>query len=129
MLRFTVRNTDRVISALVKKQGAITDAGKRAIEDSGQRVYLDALSLTPVDTGFMVDTLRLTYLPSMLGYEIGWYAQDYGGLRPTGFPRPFYPPFVVLGTSKMAGRDPLTPALEGDRGILTSELGEACRAS
>lgn len=130
MARVTVRvrNVERVVRALVAKEGAILSEARKAVARSGERVYQSALAATPVDTGKMADELKLIMNKTGLGYSCGWHAEDFTGTRPDGRPMEFYPPFVVFGTSKLAGNDPLTPALEADRPILAQEIAEAARA-
>lgn len=85
----------------------------RIMADSRERVREHGASLTPVRTGRMREHLRQTPTEGGLGYVVGWVKEDF-----TAVAQPFYPALVVLGTRHMAGRDPITPALEAERPVL-----------
>lgn len=87
---------------------------------SQARVRDTAVPLTPVRTGRMREQLRAEPADGGLGYFVGWLAEDFRAVA-----QPFYPLPVVTGTRFMAGRDPITPALEADRAQLTRGLGDA----
>lgn len=111
------------------------------------RVHATASAGTPVGkTGRMRASLRQEPTDDGFGYTVGWVATDFpsGGKQYTyrtstavlassavpNVPAGFYPGFVVLGTRFMAGRDPLSPALEVERPLLVRELvGAAHRAA
>lgn len=54
----------------------------------------------PKRTGFMASRTRLDFSPEGLTYTVGYKAEDF---EAEGLP--FYPPFVILGTSRMAAND------------------------
>jgi hypothetical protein len=58
--------------------------------------------ICPVDTKFMRNHIRVRFLNSDLGWEIGWEEEDFirEGKR-------FYVIYVLFGTSKMPARDVL----------------------
>jgi hypothetical protein len=87
---------------------------------SQARVRETAVPLTPIKTGRMREQLRAEPTDGGFGYFVGWLAEDFRAVA-----QPFYPLPVVLGTRHMAGRDPITPALELDRAQLTRGLGAA----
>jgi hypothetical protein len=75
-----------------------------------ERVRDVAAAHTPVLTGRMRSLLR-GQMTGPHAYFAGWLAGDF-----TEVGQPFYPYTVVIkGTRFRAGRDMLTPALEGDR--------------
>lgn len=83
-----------------------------------ERVYALAQSYCPEDTGYMKDHLRLTFTRGGFNYRLGWRREDFVGQTNPLTGRvitDFYPLFVVYGTRYMAGRDPITPALEQER--------------
>jgi hypothetical protein len=91
-----------------------------AMQASQERVRDHAATLTPVRTGRMRELLRGQPTDGGLGYVVGWVAEDFRAVA-----QPFYPLHVVMGTRFMAGRDPITPALEADRAQLTRGLQAA----
>jgi hypothetical protein len=86
--------------------------------ESGQRVEQQVQDTVARDTSYMADHTRLEITHEGNGYRVGWRAPDFvGKTNPVSGRRitSFYPRFVVFGTRFMAGRDPLTPALEAER--------------
>lgn len=89
-----------------------------ATQHSAERAFVLVQELTPRDTNYMADHTRLETTHEGLGYRIGWRARDFvGQTNPVTGRRmtTFYPRWVVYGTRHMAGRDPLTPALQAER--------------
>ncbi len=122
----------RVTDGLDAKLRARTQDQKqrvlRVMQQSGERVLNTAASLTPFDTGFMLDKLRLERTREGYNYAIGWRAGDFIGQRNPATGRTidaFYPVYVVYGTRRMAGRDPLTPALRTEEPQLKRALAAA----
>ncbi len=130
-LTVKVRNAEAVVRRLETKDKNVRAALRDVVARAGERVYQSAYNLTPVDTGFMRDALRLSYHREGYSYHLGWYAEDFVGTTRerggTTQPRPFYVPPVVFGTSHVAGRDPLTPSMEDDRAQFHQESAEAMR--
>lgn len=128
-----VRNAEAVALRLETRHKAIREALKGAVRRSGERVHASAQQLTPVDTGFMRDHLRLSFHREGFSYADGWYAEDFlGTTREHGWgrvpqPRDFYVIPVVFGNHQRAGIDPLTPSLEDDRPLFRRECAEAMR--
>jgi hypothetical protein len=107
--RFEVSLTDRSgrVQNLYAVGEDITRAMQQAMQVMGAETYEIAYALTPKDTWFMADHLRLDFSPNYQVFELGWSADDFFDAD-----LPFYPPYVVFGTRFMAGQDPLTPAHE-----------------
>lgn len=126
-----VRNTDGVSRKLEFKGKAARAELRKCVQRAGERVYQMAANLTPIDTGYMVDHLRLSFHREGFSYHLGWYAEDFVGTeRIHGFsqtprPRPFYVPYVVFGTSRHSGVNPLTPAQESDKQQFDQECQDA----
>lgn len=120
-----VRNLAGVIARRQARSGEQRKQIKAEIARSSVRVLAFAQTLTPVDTSFMVRHLRREITQDGFTYAVGWHAEDFiGAINPVTL-RPilsFYPTFVVFGTRHMAGRDPLTPALERERPVLRRNL-------
>ena len=89
----------------------------RAMQASEDRVHKDVQSATPVDTGHARDAVRKAseFVPVEDRYAVFWQARDFP-------PGEFYVQEMLL-----AGKDPLTPAVEAERAILPRELAEAIR--
>lgn len=117
----------RRLEGLKAKQRAKTAAQRarilQVIERSAERVFLRAVILCPVDTGFMVEHLRVKLTREGYNYVIGWYREDF-----TGQGLDFYAVYVVLGTRYQAANDPISPALRSEHAQLMRELRAALAA-
>jgi hypothetical protein len=129
-MRLTV--IGRVTAGLDAKLKARTNRQKQNVlsemERSGNRVLETAASLTPFDTGFMLEKLRLERTRGGYNYAVGWRSSDFVGQQNPQTGRAitdFYPVYVVYGTRFMAGRDPLTPALRREEPTLRRGLKRA----
>lgn len=126
-MRVTVRlrNTDGLKARMLARTTAQRQAIRAEMGRSSVRVFAEAQSLTPRDTGFMQAKLRRNLTRNGFNYVVGWYAADFIGainprtLRPITY---FYPLAVVYGSRFMGGRDPLTPALEKERPIMRANI-------
>ena len=131
-LTITVKNTEGVQRKLENKDRVMRRELKRVVLDSGERVYQDVARQTPVGSGYMLEQLRLSYHREGYTYHVGWYKEDFVGTeRQRGRrtePRSFYPLYVIFGTSRMAGRDILTPAMEDERPEFRRQAANAMRA-
>lgn len=124
-----VRNTDGLRAALQAKDRRVKDAVLDIVAESADRAFNIAQDLCPRDTGFMADKMRLEFTREGYNYAIGWHAADFlGETRRGALPVPFYPPYVVFGTSEQAGRDPLTPAIEEERPRALAAMRRALHA-
>lgn len=127
-LTMRVRNTDGVKARLQARNIQTRLRILDAVDESASRVLHIAQDLCPRDTGFMAEKMRLEFFREGYSFAIGWHADDFlGQTRRGGQPTPFYPPYVVLGTSRMAGRDPLTPAVEEERPRAREAFAKALR--
>lgn len=75
----------------------------------------------PKDTGYMASQTRADFSPEGLTFAVGYRAED--------FPGTFYPPFVILGTSRMAANDFLFHVHEMMTPETTRAIGDALRRS
>ena len=98
----------------------------RVVRQSGERlrdnVLINMLDMGIVDTGFMMDKLRLDFTESRLAHEVGWRESDF-----TSAGRPWYPPYVVFGTTRMAPRDPIFGARDEELPRFRAELADVLR--
>ena len=69
----------------------------------------------------MASQTRADYSPEGLTYTVGYRASD--------FPGTFYPPYVILGTSRMAANDFLFNVHEMMAPQTTQAIGDALRRS
>lgn len=120
-----LRNVDGVKSRALARTQSQRQQIKAEMVRSSVRVFAGVQALTPVDTGFMRRQLRRTLTRNGFNYAIGWYASDFLGVLNPVSQRVitfFYPIPIVYGSKRMAGRDPLTPALREERPILSANI-------
>jgi HK97 gp10 family phage protein len=102
-----IRDTRALAVNFHKADVGITDAMKSAVASTlaiFDRVWE---SLTPVDTGWMVEHRHIRLTPSGLGFDAGWDASDFLGQGLA-----FYPFFQEFGTRFMNAQPSLGPAYE-----------------
>ncbi len=120
-LTVTVRNVEG-LTAFLKARDARQRARVRAVTERGlDRVFHMAQSLCPRDTHYMALHMLGETTRNGTNFFVGWKKDRFVGEvnEATGeVVTEFYPPFVVFGTRFMAGRDPLTPALQAERANL-----------
>lgn len=123
-MQLSVRNAKAVIGNIFAADKRVQASIKRTVRDAGFAEYSLAYALCAVDTGFMQENLTLEFLPSELGYELGWQASDFIGAG-----RPFYPPYVEFGTVKMAAQPALFPARDAIRPEFDRKLRQNIRTA
>lgn len=109
-----VRNLDGLKARRRSKTARQKAALRQAVEEQGAATLAVAEDLCPIDTGFMIERLRLTFTRNGLNWNIGFRAEDFLGVVNPVTDRvvtAFYPVFVLGGTRHMAGNDFLTAAL------------------
>lgn len=94
---------------------------RRAVKQNGERQRALTEAVCPKDTGFMASRTKVKYSDGGLTFTVGYYAED--------FPATFYPPFVVLGTSKMEANDFLFRVHEMLAAENTRNVGDGLRRS
>ncbi len=117
-LTVTVKQNPTLFAKLKAKTARQKVAAREATAKSAERAFVRVQELVPRDTNYMADHTRIRLTDEGLGYLIGWYTKDFvGQTNPVTGQQisTFYPRYVVYGTSQMAGRDPLTPALQAER--------------
>jgi hypothetical protein len=124
-ITLSTRNASAVIANIVAADARAQRAVKGAVKRAGNAVHgltrENMLSMGIFDTGHMYDVLRLRYSEAGLSFQVGWDEAD--------FPKSFYPIFVVFGTIKMPGRDPLFPAHARVKPIFRQDIADSVRAA
>ena len=126
MARMTMqtRNAAGVIANMHAADRRVQATVRRTVRDAGFAEYSLAYGLCPVDTGFMQDNLTLEFLPSELGYELGWKEEDFAREG-----KPSYFIFTEFGTTKMAAQPALFPARDAVRPQFRSRLRRNIRTA
>ena len=120
----STRNKAGVIANLYAADARVQSAVKRTVRDTGFAEYQIAYALCPVDTGFMQENLTLEFLPSELGYELGWRENDFISMG-----LPFYPIYQEFGTVKMPAQPSLFPARDTVRPEFERKLRQNIRTA
>lgn len=122
--KIDVRNVRGVVANLFAADKRVQRGVRELVADTAGRQYQRTADLTPKDTFFSVEHLRLDFTPDHLGYTVGWRAEDYeaAGLA-------FYAPYFVFGTSTSPAQDPLTPAQREADGYMRTRLGRIVRTA
>lgn len=113
-----VRNVAGVEAAIKARTGRQRAAIRGVTERGMLRVLNRAQALCPRDTHYMALHMRAELTQRGYNFFVGWHAEDFiGKTNPVNgrVITSFYPKFVVFGTRRMAGRDPLSPALRAER--------------
>lgn len=124
-LRVILRNVEGLKARLEARTAEQRRQIKAEMVRSSVRVFAGVQALTPVDTGFMRRQLRRTLTREGYNYAIGWYSSDFLGVLNPVSQRVitfFYVVPIIYGSKRMAGRDPLTPALREEREILRGNI-------
>lgn len=119
-----VRGVQGMVANLYAYNEAVQRNVRQAVQENGAEHRQRIAEEAPKDTGFMASQTRVEYSPEGLTYEVGYFAPDFTS---AGFP--FYPPYVVFGTSRMAANDFIFRATEPFRSVATERVADAVRAA
>lgn len=121
-MTLSTRNNRAVLANLRQYGERAKERAKVVVQESADRVYNEALSLAPVDTGFMIEHLRQKFTPAGFGYQLGFEESDF-----TSAGKEFYPVHVIFGTRFMPARDFLFGPAIAERPRFRAELKHALR--
>ncbi len=113
----TIVNLQRIGEGVIEQvHGVVADAGEFTLGRAREIM----LEMGIFDTGHMYDVIQVRYSPEGLGFQVGWWPEDF-----TSHGLELYYIYVVLGTSKVGGRDPLTPAHDEMRDWIREQIKDA----
>lgn len=127
-LSVVARQSPTLFAKLKARTARQKAAAKEATIHSAERAFARVQDLVARDTNYMADHTRVEIRDEGLAYLIGWRRGDFvGHLNPVTerVITTFYPYWVVYGALGKAGRDPLTPALEAERGNYRRAMARA----
>lgn len=123
-LTLATRNAAGLAANFYAADRRVQRAVRRVVERAGVREFERARADAPVDTGFMRSQLRLAFSEHGYLYELGFDEADF-----TGAGKPFYPLYVIFGTTKMPARDFLFGARDALRPAFRADLAAELRAA
>lgn len=123
-LNFRIRDEQALYANFRAFDRTYVASVKRTVKRNGARMLELIRAYVAFDTGRMLRLARVDYSASGLTFEGGWSAQDFYAEG-----EPFYPPFVELGTSRMAAQPSLLPAYQEIQGRLREDLLRDMRRS
>jgi hypothetical protein len=127
-LTFAMKNRAAVELALGRRSEAVKRRLRSVVQARGFDCFTLAAGLCAFRTGYMLSQMKLDFTPKGFGWTVGWRARDFiGTIDQQGRPRSFYPPFVVLGTSRQRPQDNLTPAFAAVAPALSRDVRTAVR--
>lgn len=121
MIKIEVRGLSGLAANFRAMDPAVKAEVNAAMRQRGEEQRAATAAACPKDTGFMASQTRADFSPEGLTFTVGYRAED--------FPGTFYPPFVTLGTSRMAANDFLFRVHEMMAPDTTRAIGDAMRRS
>lgn len=116
----SVQGVEGLIANIYAADPLIKNAVRAVNQRAGKTIRERTQATCAYDTGFMAEHVKDAYTPSGLAFEVGWDATDFYEAG-----KPFYPEFVIFGTTKMPARPSLITAYDEYSVTYAGELGDA----